>query len=211
MDAARYTAPRDSAVSLPLLVQEMQKRLGDKTRDAYLLAANVHAGQKRESGEEYITHPLAVAGLLFSSGADGDVVCAALLHDVLEEGLDPEQIENDIHATFGDHMVYLVRAVSKDLRIDDGADRQEAYMEQITHAFELDISVFFIKIADLIHNLSTIMSLAPERKERWVRQLKYEYLPLFSDFYHRVPLAHREMYHRLLDAIQVLIDSHSAR
>ena len=183
----------------------MQGELGDRVRDAYALAAAVHAGQARKSGEPYILHPLAVAELLFDCGADQDVVCAALLHDVLEEG-DAPSVADEIHARFGDHVLYLVHAVSKDDRIIDKAEQHHAYLEQIAHALQIDLFVFFIKMADLIHNMSTIAGLSPSQKERWVRELKYDYLPLFSDFYHRIPSHYRETYHHLLDAVQSVID-----
>lgn len=193
---------------MPPSIRQMQNRFGDKVHDAYDLAAAVHEGQKRKSGEPYITHPLAVAELLFSIGADQDVIYAALLHDALEEGENRMQIEHDIHSRFGDHVLYLVHAVSKDGRITDSLEKQSAYMEQITHALELDIFVFFIKVADLIHNMSTISALHPNMQAQWIRELKYDYMPLFAEFYHRIPTHYRDMYHHLLDAVQAVIDAY---
>jgi (p)ppGpp synthase/HD superfamily hydrolase len=186
----------------------MQRDLGPKVREAYLLAAAVHAGQTRQSGEAFLVHPLAVAELLFSIGADADVVSAALLHDALEDGVDAAAIEVEIFDRLGDHVLYLVHAVSKDGRIPDPADRFNCYLEQMTKAFQLDIFVFFLKAADLVHNLSTIAALPQARQGRWLRELQAEYLPLFSEFYHQIPLRYRAAYHRLLDRLQGLIASH---
>ena len=58
------------------------------------------------------------------------------------------------------------------------------------------------------HNMSTISALSPKRKELWIKELKYLYLPLFADYFHRIPLPHREFYHRMLDAIQEVIESY---
>ena len=197
--------------SVPPIIRRMQAELDDGVLEAYLLAAKVHERHRRRSGEPYITHPVAVAEMLFGVGADRDVVLAALLHDAVEDSDDARALENEIYERFGDHVLYLVDAVSKDGRITDKTAQQHAYFEQIRQAFEVDIFVFFIKVADLIHNMSTITSLSPERKAAWIRELQYEYLPLFSEFYHRIPLHYRSMYHQLLDVIQAVIDAHDAQ
>jgi GTP pyrophosphokinase len=186
----------------------MQRDLGPQVREAYLLAAAVHAGQMRQSGEAFLVHPLAVAELLHVIGADADVVSAALLHDALEDGADAAAIEAEIFHRLGDHVLYLVHAVSKDGRIPDPVDRFHCYLEQMTEAFQLDIFVFFLKAADLVHNLSTIAALPRARQGRWLRELQSEYLPLFSEFYHRIPFRYRGAYHRLLDRLQELVASH---
>lgn len=191
-------------------IQEMETVLGDKVRRAFALAEEVHRPQKRKSGEPYIIHPVAVAYILFKMGADQDVICAALLHDTIEEAKEAngqERIDNKIYAEFGDQVLYLVQAVSKDGKILDKDKQQEAYFLQIQNAFEVDIFVFFIKVADLLHNLSTIFALSPERKARWIHELKYQYLPIFSEYFHRIPFHYHDMYHQMLNSIQELIDS----
>lgn len=197
-----------SSISAPDLVRKMEQRLGGTVRDAYELAAAIHEGQTRKTGEPYIQHPLAVAETLFDIGADADVVCAALLHDTLEEGADSAKIEEEIHNRFGDHVLYLVRAVSKDDRILDRQEKHSAYLEQIIQAFSLDVFVFFLKVADLLQNIGTLTALDPDKQKKWIRELKYDYLPIFSEFYHRIPSHYREMYHRLLDALQTVIYSY---
>jgi len=193
--------------ALPKLVREMTGTLGPKVREAYLLAARIHQGEKRKSGEPYITHPLAVAKILFEAGADEDIVCAALLHDTLEYNDDAENVAGKIHAQFGDQVLYLVQAVSKDATISDKKQQQKQYVEQIRHALEVDIFAFFIKVADLLHNISTISGLTGKRREQWIHELKYQYLPIFSDCFHRVPLSYREMYYHMIEAIEQIISS----
>lgn len=188
----------------------MSTVLGDSVQEAYKLAEKLHKGQRRKSGEPYITHPVAVAKLLFDMGADRDIVCAALLHDVLEDGVKAPAIEDRIHREFGDQVLYLVQALSKDSTIHDKVARQDVYLKQIEDAFDVDIFVFFIKVADLLHNMSTIVALDPERKKQWVEELKLQYLPLLSEYFHRIPLHYREMYHKMMDTIQAIIDSYDA-
>src|SRR6185295_6177705 len=96
-----------------------------------------------------------------------------------------------IYTEFGDHVLFLVEAMSKDDSITDKIDQQKAYIEQIRRAFELDIFAFLIKIADVIHNMSTIDSLPEHRRQQWIHELRYQYLPLFSEYFHRIPLAYR--------------------
>ena len=185
---------------------EMQNTLGEKVRRASMLAKEVHQGQKRKTGEEYIVHPIAVAHKLFRIGADEDVVCAALLHDTLEDNPESHRLRDQIYTEFGDHVLYLVEAVSKNGLISDKHRQQLEYIEQIRMAFELDIFVFFIKVADLMDNMQTVGSLNRKRREQWVMELKYQYLPLFSEYFHRVPWAHREMYMRLLHDVEAMIE-----
>ena len=199
------------AASAPSSIRKMQERLGDPVRNAYILATAAHAGQKRKSGEKYISHPLAVAEMLFLAGADADTVCAALLHDAFEQGANRERIERDIHALLGDRVLFLVHAVSKDGRIADKGKQQSAYMEQIANAFQVDISAFFIKVADLIHNLRTVASLPGKTRGKWILELKYDYLPLLSEYFHRIPSHEREMYHSLLDDLLDVLAAHDRK
>lgn len=187
----------------------MSNSMGDKVLKAFQLAERVHIDQKRKSGEPYITHPVAVAKMLFDNGADRDTICAALLHDSLEDsGEKYPWLEGHILREFGDHVLYMVQALSKDNAITDKLAQQSKYLEQIEQAFEVDINIFFIKIADQLHNISTISALASERKERWITELKHEYLPLFSEYYHRVPLPYRNLHQQMMQDIQNLIESH---
>lgn len=196
-------------VSTPSSITKMEHALGGKITDAYRYAAKIHKGQKRKSGESYIMHPVAVAELLFSAGMDRDVVIAALLHDAIEDGEDKELISRHIQNYFGDHVLYLVHAVSKDGKIEDKFQQQEQYLVQIERAFELDVSVFFIKVADIIHNMMTISHLSVDQQSLWMHELLAEYLPLFSSYYHRIPLHEREKYHHLIDRIQSMADNYA--
>ena len=187
----------------------MSATMGDKVWQAYLLASEVHKHQKRKSGDPYISHPVAVAKLLFDIGADRDMICAALLHDSIEESNDRKSLREKIHRMFGDHVLYMVEAVSKDKSITDKLEQQSQYMEDMEHAFETDISIFFIKVSDLLHNMNTIVSLAPDRKDQWIHELKFEYIPLLSEYYHSVPIPYKGMYEKLMMSIEKVIVSYT--
>ncbi len=192
---------------LPKSIAEMQSVLGDKIVRAYQLAEQAHKGQKRKTGDDYIVHPIAVARMLFEIGADEDVICAAFLHDAVEDADHPEAIREHIYREFGDQVLYLVEAVSKDAGIADKIEQQQAYMEQMRRAFEVDIFAFFIKVCDLLDNMKSITALSQERKDRWIKELKYQYMPLFAEFFPRIPLVHQEMYSRMIDAVESTIGS----
>lgn len=200
--------------SLPKIIREMENSLGPSVVAAYKMAERIHRGEKRKSGEPYITHPVAVAKILFEAGADADVICAALLHDALEDSGNEEELANEIYTTFGDQVLYLVQAVSKDSRITDKTKQQAAYMEQIERAFKIDIFAFFIKIADLLHNMNTIASLPEERRQLWIHELKFQYIPLFSAYFHRIPIAHRSIFRSMMETVERTVyesDSHQPK
>jgi GTP diphosphokinase / guanosine-3',5'-bis(diphosphate) 3'-diphosphatase len=184
---------------LPRQIREMQQVLGPKVGAAYRLADELHKDEKRKSGEPYIIHPLAVATMLFDAGADTDVICAALLHDVLEDRENTQEIANRIYGDFGDHVLYLVEAVSKDPAILDKIEQQHAYVDQIQRAFEADIFAFFI------NNMSTISALPAKRKAQWILELRTQYIPLFSEYFHRIPLAHRDVFRSMMEQIESIV------
>lgn len=185
----------------PRSITEMAHLLGDKVTEAYVYAEEIHRNEKRGSGEPYITHPVAVAKILFDAGADTDVVCAALLHDTLESG-DRGVIADHIYANFGDQILYLVEAVSKDSDIHDKLTQQASYMAQIARSFDADTFVFMIKIADLIHNMSTIEGLPAQRKKLWIEELHTQYFPTFTSLFHRIPLGQRPLFGALMDRLE---------
>lgn len=143
--------------------EKLIKRLNDldknynlsKIRSAYEYARQMHEGQFRESGEPYITHPLAVAGILVDLGMDTDAICAALLHDVVE---DTEATYDDVKKKFGADVANLVDGVTKLDKINL-ASKEEQQAENIRKIFlsmAKDIRVIIIKLADRLHNMRTL-------------------------------------------------------
>ncbi|MGC5013061.1 RelA/SpoT family protein [Streptosporangium sp. DT93] len=145
---------------------------------AYDVAAHHHRDQKRKSGDPYITHPLAVATILAELGTDDETLCAALLHDTVEDtayGLD------ELRSDFGDNIALLVDGVTKLDKVKFGDAAEAETVRKMVVAMSRDIRVLVIKLADRLHNMRTMRYL-PEHKRH---QKSRETLEIFA------PLAHR--------------------
>ena len=118
------------------LIDYVKDNFSDKDREmlqkAFELAYNAHEGQKRRSGEPYIIHPLAVAKILAEMGMDAESVCAALLHDVVE---DTEITSQEVRNMFGSDVEHLVDGVTKLGQIPLSASKEEAQSENIRKMF----------------------------------------------------------------------------
>ena len=176
-----------------------------KIEEAYKFAERVHRGQKRKSGEPYITHPVEVARIVNRIGGDENMICAALLHDTIEDADDPQKVGDDVYHTFGGDVYYLVDALSKDFRIEDKKTQQETFFAQLQLAAEMDVGVFFIKLADLMHNMGTISSLRQDKRDIWVEELKEHYIPFFQQYFHKISLHYHGMYHNMMDELQGIV------
>ena len=143
-------------------------------------ATVAHAGQLRRSGEPYVTHPIAVAGIVADLGLDAQTVAAALLHDAVEDtGVTTEVIDRD----FGPAVALIVDGVTKldRLQFDSKETQQAATVRKMLVAMANDWRVLIIKLADRLHNMRTL-SVMPEWKQRRTAQ---ETLDIYA------PLAHR--------------------
>jgi len=152
----------------------------DLVTKAFWFCVEKHKGQKRVSGEDYATHPIAVANILAEMEMDSYSVCAALLHDVVE---DTEVSQEDIEAEFGDIVSLLVYGVTKLGKIEN-LSKEEAQMENLRRMFFAmaeDVRVILIKLADRLHNMRTMKAM-PEPKQR---EKARETLEIYA------PLAHR--------------------
>src|ERR1022692_4088212 len=135
----------------------------ERVRDAYEFGAQRHQGQKRLSGEAYITHPVAVADILADLRMDADTLVAAILHDVIE---DTPTAKAEIAAIFGQIVAELVDGVSKLDQIQF-KNRQEAQAESFRKmllAMVRDIRVIMVKLADRMHNMRTLGVMPPVKR-----------------------------------------------
>lgn len=151
----------------------------DKLREAYLLAAEAHEGQKRISGEPYIIHPAAVACILIELGMDDETVIAGLLHDVAEDtktGLDV------IERKFGPEVAALVDGVTKLSRIEyiSKEERQIESYRKMFMAMASDVRVIFIKLADRLHNMRTLNHQSFWKQREIARETLEIFAPLAS-------------------------------
>ncbi len=146
-------------------------------RRAYYYAEQAHDGQFRISGAPYVTHPLAVAGILREMHMDHQSVAAAMLHDVIEDaGLTKEAISGQ----FGSSVADIVDGVSKLNRIEFStqAEAQAENFQKMSLAMAKDIRVILVKLADRMHNMRTLSALKPEKQRRIARETLDIYAPI---------------------------------
>jgi GTP diphosphokinase / guanosine-3',5'-bis(diphosphate) 3'-diphosphatase len=150
---------------------------------AYDYAREQHAGQTRESGQPYVTHPLEVAKIIGEYVSDTDVIIAALLHDVIE---DTSASLDDITANFGQSVASLVESVTKLSKYESlGLSKPQKDAENLRklfHAMITDPRVTLIKLADRLHNIRTIDDLPPERQAKVARETLDIFAPLAELF-----------------------------
>jgi GTP diphosphokinase / guanosine-3',5'-bis(diphosphate) 3'-diphosphatase len=147
-------------------------------RRAFATAEHYHSGQKRKSGDPYITHPVAVATILAELGLHGSTLAAALLHDTVE---DTDYSLEALTAEFGEEISLLVDGVTKLDKLKFGDAAQAETVRKMVLAMAQDIRVLMIKLADRLHNARTWRYVPPEKSARKAK----ETLEIFS------PLAHR--------------------
>jgi len=151
-----------------------------KIRSALVFATSLHDGQYRVSEEPYIVHPIEVACILANLQADADTICAALLHDILEDtDTTPEQIREK----FGEDVLTLVNGVTKlsKYSFSSREERQAENFRKMFLAMAEDIRVIFLKLADRLHNMRTLNYMSPPKQ----KEIAQETLEIFA------PLANR--------------------
>ena len=150
--------------------------------EAYEYADKLHEGQMRLSGEPYISHPVAVAKIVAELGLDTDSICAALLHDTVEDCADKTNLDI-IAKMFGDDVAMLVDGLTKIISVQV-ADKEEAHIENIRKmllAMNKDIRVIFIKLCDRLHNMQRRRTVsAPLRLRQCISMLPWPTVSVFS-------------------------------
>jgi len=144
-------------------------------RRAYGVAARMHAGQFRKSGDPYITHPLAVAQILAELGMDTTTLVAALLHDTVE---DTSYTLEELRADFGHEVALLVDGVTKFEKAFYGDDAEVHTIRKMIVAADADIRVLIVKLADRLHNMRTLDARSPASRVRIARATQDVLIPL---------------------------------
>jgi GTP diphosphokinase / guanosine-3',5'-bis(diphosphate) 3'-diphosphatase len=181
---------------------------------AYDSAAYWHRDQKRRSGDPYITHPLAVATILAELGMNTETICAALLHDTVE---DTAYTLTELRSDFGEDIATLVDGVTKLDKVKYGESAEAETVRKMVVAMSRDIRVLVIKLADRLHNMRTLRYLAREKQERKSR----ETLEIFAPLAHRLgmntvkweleDLAFATLYPKRFDEIVRLVSNRAPR
>ena len=198
IDEARPAAPTDAELAEGLQDQERELLIDlfalitehaddavepvDKVRvaNAFRFSCERHADQQRKSGEDFITHPVGVAKICAGMRLDTDTICAALLHDTVE---DTSACLEDVQAQFGEEVGQLVDGVTKltGITFQSRDEQQAENYRKMMVAMATDIRVILIKLADRLHNMRTLEALP---KQKQIEKAK-ETLDIFA------PLAHR--------------------
>ncbi|MGP5016507.1 RelA/SpoT family protein [Vreelandella alkaliphila] len=158
-------------------IDDLADRLGgylppdeiQQVKRAFYYAEQAHDGQRRRSGEPYVTHPLAVANILANMHMDHQSLMAAMLHDVIE---DTGVSKKALSAQFGKPVAELVDGVSKltQITFEDKAVAQAENFQKMVLAMSRDIRVIIVKLADRLHNMRTLGALRPDKKRRIARE-----------------------------------------
>jgi len=153
----------------PDQVEEIQR--------AYLFGARAHHGQRRASGEPYISHPVQVARILAEMHMDDQSIVAAILHDVIE---DTGTVKEQIAKEFGEEVAELVDGVSKltQISFESKAEAQAENFRKMLLAMTRDIRVILVKLADRLHNMRTLQALSPEKRRQIARETLEIYAPI---------------------------------
>jgi len=151
----------------------------DKIKLAFTYAKELHEGQMRLSGEPYIMHPVSVAEIVAGLGLDTDSICAAFLHDTVEDCPDKTDL-TEITRIFGSDVALLVDGVTK-IKSIDIEDKEEAQIESIRKmllAMSKDIRVIFIKLCDRVHNMRTLYVKRDSKRRATALETMHIYAPL---------------------------------
>ena len=168
---------QDNSRLTQLIKTYLPKKEVDKVWEAYRFSEKAHSGQKRRSGEAYISHPVSVACIAARFHLDSQSIQAALLHDVVE---DTQVTESDIELKFGKQVSILVTGLSKldKVEFQDANEAQAENFRKMLLAMTQDVRVMLIKLSDRLHNMQTIQSLEESKKTRIAQETIDIYAPI---------------------------------
>ena len=168
-------------VTIDMILEKVRSYQTDadlaKIKKAYACAEKAHSGQVRISGEAYIIHPLNVAYILTGLHLDDETICAALLHDVVE---DTCATLEEMDAEFGRNIMELIDGVTKLGRIEY-MSKEDVKLENYRKMFlamAKDIRVIMIKLADRLHNMRTLKCMREDKRRRIAKETIEVYAPL---------------------------------
>ena len=167
-----------TADDLIALVRTYNPRTNERLiRDAWDFGERMHEGQRRQSGEPYFTHPVAVAVILAEQQMDDATIVTALLHDTIE---DTKASFSEVSSRFGREIAELVDGVTKltNIQLTSVESKQAENFRKLFMAMARDLRVMLVKLADRLHNMRTIKSMRPEKQAQKARETMEIYAPL---------------------------------
>ena len=164
---------------LSILAATGKKYDTEKITRAFQYARELHEGQVRASGEPYISHPIAVAEIVAGLELDTDSICAALLHDTVEDCADKTSVK-EIEKLFGSGVAMLVDGLTKIviLQVEDKEEAEIENLRKMLLAMSRDIRVIFIKLCDRLHNMRTLGAKPDEKRRLTALETMHVYAPL---------------------------------
>jgi len=164
-----------------LISEKLPEADVERIRAAFEFAKAAHGEQKRKDGTDFISHPLAAAELVFEFGLDEDSICAALLHDCIE---DTGVTHGEIKKLFGKDVADIVDGVTKLTRAKTASkeDEQMENLQKMLTAMQRDMRVILIKIADRLHNMRTMEYVSDDKQ----RQKAFETMEIYTPIVHRL-------------------------
>ncbi|MDE6037170.1 MAG: HD domain-containing protein [Duncaniella sp.] len=175
VDYDKIIEERAEAVFDAMAARVSAEDLG-RIKDAFEMAREAHASQKRKTGEPYILHPIAVASICAKElMLDANPVIAAFLHDVVE---DTDHTIEDIDARFGHDVAFLVKVVTKQKKDKYDESKQVDNYKQMLDSVQYDIRALLVKLADRLHNMRTLNSMRPDKQMKIAGETDYFYAPL---------------------------------
>lgn len=186
MDAIAQKTTTDYNISLPHWLADCIEIANDPNADdegaeliasAFQFAYNLHEGQYRRSGEPYIAHPVAVAGLIRDLGGGSAMIAAGFLHDIVE---DTDTTCEEIEEKFGESVRHLVEGVTKlsKFNFSSKTERAAENFRRMFLAMAKDIRVIVVKLADRLHNMRTLEHLKPEKQKQIALETREIFAPL---------------------------------
>lgn len=179
-------------------------------KKAIALAKHLHSGQFRKSGEPYVSHPLAVAEILKKHGFSEEVQTAGVLHDI---GEDTDMSNNEIKQLFTENIAFVIYALSKNKKYkvslenkgNNSKFRVSLYLRRFISSASSNPIILYVKIADQIHNISTMQAFTKEKKLRKIDEAENFFIPVYESFLNK-NLPEQKNYKDLLEVLKSTIE-----
>ncbi len=172
---------------------------------AIAFAAKHHHHQKRETGEDFIAHPLRIMENLEGLGMSEEILTVGVLHDLAE---DTPVSYGEIEAKFGTDIALMVYFLSKDDKayFGENGERAQHYADKIAQGARKYPEILVIKLNDQLDNLQTLYGLNLERRQKKIRHMKKYFLPMYEEWREKIPVILIEAFEKLLREVKIAVE-----